>query len=645
MASRELLRFGDFDFDPASGELWRSGERVHLQDHPCQVLELLLTHAGEVVTREAMKACLWPNRTFIDTDVGLNTAMRKLRAALGDDSETPRYVETLPRRGYRLLVPVVRIAEPMGGASAMIGTADAGGERASPRWRRRVAWLALAGMVAVAMAALVGLGPDRRPRASAVPRTIAVLPLANLSNDPSQQYFADGMTDALITELARQDGLRVLSRTTMLGYRSPDRPLAKIARELDADVLVEGSVLRQGNRVRITAQLVDARDTHLWAESYEGDLRDILGLQQRIAGRIAREVVAEVAPSRAPPPPKPVDPAAYDAYLHGRHFWNKLTDESLATAIGHYQRAIALDPEFAPAYVGLADAYLAMANFGGEPHHRVVPLARKAVMRALEIDDGLSDAHSTLGQIHATYDWDWTAAEQRLRRALALDPGNALAHQRYSLLLLATGRRREALAEIRQAAALAPLSPFVQGGLCRHYVFVDRLDEAIAACRHTLELDPLFWPASSFLRTAYARKRMDREWAREWERAALLRGDAERAREVRRIFDTQGGEGLLRFQRAQSIEQCRAGAMPPAYCIETHVAANDLDAAFAAIEQALEQRDAYLLVVDVDSVYAPLRADPRYADFRRRLGLPDAPVASQATSGQAQRAQAARQAP
>lgn len=609
MSGIRRVRFGEFELDPASGELWRAGRRVRLQQHPFRVLEQLTARPGELVTREQLTAALWPATTYTDTDVGLNTAIRKLRAALDDDSDAPRYIETVPRRGYRLLVPVEMVCVP----------------RPAGRWGLAQS------TAAAAIAMLIVLGTTLAWRAwrldddGAGARTVAVLPFENLSNDPSQQYFVDGMTDALTTELVRYPSLRVISRTTMLHYRAPTRPLTQIARQLDADALIEGTVMRAGDRVRVTVQLVSAEDRHLWAQSYESELEDVLSLQRTISDAIARQVAGRLSPPR---PGRrgdgPIHVEAYDQYLQGRYFQRKLTADSLDRAVRHFQQSIALDPRFAPAHAGLADTYASLANYGFEPANVMMPRARAAAERALELDEALAGAHSALGHIRALYDWDWQGAETALRRALELDPDDALTHARLGTVLLVTGRAEEALSEQRKAVGLEPFSAFIAGFLCRHHAFLGEFDEAMAACRHALELDALFWPASNFLGEAYRRSGRHEQWAQEWQRRAVARGDAELARRIADEYATGGGPGLVRFELERSLELCRAGDMAAVYCAATHAAAGDLDAAFASLDQAFSERSGYLVVLDVSPEFAPLRANPRYPAYRARLRLPPA---------------------
>jgi TolB-like protein/DNA-binding winged helix-turn-helix (wHTH) protein len=620
-ARQDKVRFGEFELDLSTGELRRDGQRVPLQDLPFRVLAQLVTHPGEVVSREALIAQLWPGQTFIDTDVGLNTAVRKLRAVLGDDSDAPRYIETLPRRGYRLLVPVTVAAEPDAIAAEPV---EAASTALAARPSRRL-WLAAAVVIIAAVAVLAGLGLRQRAHTTAGPRTIAVLPLANLSHDPAQQYFADGMTDALITELARERRLRVISRTTMQRYGATTSPLKDIARELDADVMVEGAVLRSGDRVRITAQLIDADDTHLWAQSYEGDLRDVLNLQRKIAVEIAHQVVAEIAGSPGnPSPAAQVNPAAYDAYIRGRFYFNRFRDADFDKAAAEFERAIAIDPGYAAAHAALADTYAALGERGMQPMKEAMPKARAAARRALQLDPTLASAHSAMGLIHHSFDWNWEAAESEFRQALELDPRDADAHLRYAWMLAVVRRPQEAMAHVRTAIEIDPLSPYAYTMRCEIQKDANQLDAAIASCRHAIELDDTFLPAALSLSDVYRAKGMYKEWAQEWQRNVLVRGDWQQARLVATVFAKEGGPGLERLSARLVGEQCTKGEgyMPGEFCAAHYANEGDFDTAFRELERAFEHHSPYLADIDSEPRAAALRADPRYAAFRKRLNLP-----------------------
>ncbi|MET0232286.1 MAG: winged helix-turn-helix domain-containing protein, partial [Rhodanobacteraceae bacterium] len=393
--SPRRLRFAVFEADLALGELTRLGRRVRLQEQPFRVLAMLLQNPGALVTRETLRRELWP-QAIVDFDHGVNKAISKIRDALGDSPENPRFVETIPGRGYRFLADVKPIEAP-----AAAPEADA--PVAAPAGARRMRTILAVGLVALAIAIAVafGLQTPRNVPATSGTQSLAVLPFENLTHDPAQEYFADGMTDELITSLGQIRALHVISRTSAMSYKGAHRKLADIARELGVDSIVEGSVLRAGNRVRITAQLIRLpADDHIWAHSYEGDLGDTIALQRDVAQAIVQQVGASLTlpEQKALSAARHVDPDALEAYLKGRYFFNRRTREGLDKAIEAFDRAIAIDPGYAAAYSGLADTY---ALAGDWEYAMLAPAdafgrSREAAMKALALDDTLADAYTSL---------------------------------------------------------------------------------------------------------------------------------------------------------------------------------------------------------------------------------------------------------
>jgi len=494
---QRILCFGSFEVDTVSGELRRQGLRIKLQDQPFRLLVLLLERAGDVVTREEVREKLWPADTYVDFDHSLNTAVRKLREALGDSAEGPRYVETLARRGYRFIAHV----EPRRTAQVASANADVApvlpdsAERPSSSGRRLRTF---AIVVVICAAALVAywVVPRRGPTTLSGRRlTLAVLPFDNLSGDADQEYLSDGLTEEMITQLARlePDRLKVLARSSTWKYKRADRDIGQLRRELGADFVLEGSLRRAGERVRVTAQLVRGDDqSHVWAETYERDFRDVLILQSEVAEAVSRTIAVTLTPdakarlARA----RPVRSEAYQDYLRGRFFWNRRTEAALRQALGYFQKAIAADPGYAPAYSGLADSYSllgASSIVGGLPPRQAMPEAKAAALKALQIDGTLSEAHTSLATIHLLYDWDLAACDREFRRALELDPNYTLAHHLYSHCLLALGRTAESLAESKRALELEPLHLVVGGHLGWHYLYARQYDQAIEQFRKTLE--------------------------------------------------------------------------------------------------------------------------------------------------------------
>src|SRR5580692_11811381 len=415
------LRFDSFELDLRTEELRKHGVRLRLQGQPLQVLAALLKRAGDVVTREELRAQIWTTDTFVDFDHSLHNSIARLREVLGDSAERPRYIETLPRRGYRFIAPVDTVDVPAPSPAA--GSAPPAALSGHARLTKSHALLLTTAFAILCVSIVLWLARTGGAPINAAPRlnSIAVLPLENLSGDPSQEFFADGMTDQLITDLAKVGSLRVISRTSVMQYKGTRKGLPEIARELKVDAIVEGSVIRSGQRVRVTAQLVQARtDQHLWAETYDRDLGDILKLQGEVADAIAQQVRAQLAPTQQSQlrSAHAVNPAAYDAYLKGRlYFVNEFTKpDSLRKAQRYFEESIQTDPNFGLAYAGLADTYAYLAFAGALPKDQAYRSAKEALAKALELDDTIGEAHDTLGVLSSDFDWDWGAADREFNR-------------------------------------------------------------------------------------------------------------------------------------------------------------------------------------------------------------------------------------
>ena len=532
------LGFGVFEVDLRAGHLTKRGLHLRLQEQPFQVLAMLLEKPGELVTREELRSKLWPS-TVVDFDHGLNKAISKIREALGDSVESPRFVETVARRGYRFLADV-----------AVIDTADGQREAAADDLARPkdpafvdlthagalpkrslgpYAWRLLGFIFALVLTASLSWIFYFRNQSSPKILSLAVLPLENLSGDASQDYFADGMTDELIIHLAQISALRVVSRTSVMTYKGVRKPLAQIASELNVDAVVEGSVLRSGERVRITAQLIRVpADKHVWAQSYEGDIRDTLALQNKVARAIVEQIrvtlnrYEQAALEHA----KAVHPEAFQAYLAGRYFWNKRTGDGLKKAIDYFNQAIEKDPNYAQALAGLADAYALSGDweYGILSPEDAFPKAKAAATKALALDDNLAEAHTSLAFVLDLYDWDWESAEQEYKRAIALNPGYATAHHWYAWHLIVMGRNSEALAELRKAESLDPLSPIISADLADALCVAHLYDKSVQQSRKTLEMHPYFAVAHYELGQAFAQKHMYTEAIGELRRAIELSG-------------------------------------------------------------------------------------------------------------------------
>jgi TolB-like protein/DNA-binding winged helix-turn-helix (wHTH) protein len=460
--SARSYRFDTFTLDVRTGELTHAGMRTPLREQPLQLLLALLEQPGELVTREALVNRLWPAGTFVDFDRGLNKAVNHLREALGDSAEKPRFIETFPRKGYRFIAAVTRNDEAL----------EASPPESAPRRTRLRARVIAAGAAIACLGILVGanVGGIRdwaaaRWRSTPQISALAVIPLENLSRDTEQEYFADGITDALITNLAKVSNVRVTSRTSIIRYKGTKKSIRDIGRELNVDAVVEGTVTRSGNRIRITAQLIQvSTDMHLWAEAYERDVSEILAVQNEVATDIARRVSTMVRPLDQA---QRVNPEAYGSYLKGRYFFNQYTNLGWQQSIDSFNRAIESDPSFAPAYSGLADAYIVAGAYGAIRGPEALARGKAAAAHALELDDKLASAHYALATAYAWYDWDWENAEKEFHRALELDPNDALGRNWHGGYLSLRGRHDEAVDEHERARELDPFSLIINANLAR----------------------------------------------------------------------------------------------------------------------------------------------------------------------------------
>lgn len=619
MRSPAILRFGAFEVDLHAGELRKQGKRIKVQDQPFQVLAALLQRPNDVVTREELRKRIWPEDTFVDFDNSLNTAINKLREALGDSADNPRFVETLPRRGYRFLLPVVG-GHP--GTSAF---------RAA-RWMIVPSVTALAVVAASIAIGLLWRGHLLRWGRPPHIESLAVLPLLNLSGDPQQEYFADGMTDELTTTISRISELRVTSRTSAMEFKGTKKTVAEIAKELNVDALVEGSVTRSGNRVRVTAQLIEARaDSHLWANDYERDLRDVLTLQDEVARDIANEIRVKLTPEERTrlAAAHPIDPETNEAYLKGRYYWAKNSVDGMRKGIEYFQQAIEKDPRNAQAYAGLAGCYNDLA--GGMAYlspQENFPKAKAAATKALEIDDTLAEAHAALGWVRLEFDWDWASAEREFRRAIEFDPSSAVAHRRYSTYLVTAGRFNEALAEGRQAQELDPLSQHVVGFLGYTALAAGRYDEAISQFKKAIEFDPGVPWVHAMLAWTYARKGMYGEAIAEHKRMGpqaymvsvenqviasglgwvyALAGKRKEATRILEEFNELPAQTYVDFYQVGVI----------------YAGLGDKDRAFRELDKAYAERSVSIVYIKADPFWdQSFRSDARYASLLQRMGLP-----------------------
>ncbi|HEX5412840.1 MAG TPA: winged helix-turn-helix domain-containing protein [Terriglobia bacterium] len=612
------VRFGTFEADLRSGELRRDGLKVKIQELPFQVLVLLLERRGEVVTREDLRSRLWPADTFVDFEQGLNKAINKLREALDDDANNPRFVETLTRRGYRFIAPV-----------------EAGtGSRKYRSSAARVIVVSSAMIVAIvgALVALnvAGLRNHLSGRATGSPKihTIAVLPVANLSGDPEQEYFADGMTDELIMELSKISTLQVIGRTSVMVYKGSKRPIREIARELNVDSVIEASALRSGDRVRINSRLVyGSTERVLWEQTFERNLGDILDLSSAVAREVADRIQVTLTRDEQQrlASARPVNPQAYDAYLRGRYLWNKRTGQDMRKGIEYFQQAVKIDPNYAPAYAGIADSYDLLAFFGPLPAATAYAKAKEAALKAVALDDSLAESHASLAQVLFHYDWDWPTAEKEYRLAIALNPNYATAHHWYAAFLSLMGRHDQGLAEMKKAQRLDPLSRIINTEVGSTLFYAGKTDLAIKQLQSTRELYPDFWYIRSWLGKAYLAKGLQREGLQELESAVKLSGgNGSTLAELAYGYAVSGKPAKARQILATLEKKAKRNYVSPYDFAVVYTGLGDKDLAVMHLEKAFQERYIAMHYLNVDRhwLFRSLSSDPRFQSILRRMNFP-----------------------
>jgi TolB-like protein/DNA-binding winged helix-turn-helix (wHTH) protein/Flp pilus assembly protein TadD len=628
--------FGVFELDLRAGELRKRGLRVRLQQQPFQVLAMLLEHPGQVVGREELQKKLWPADTFVDFDHGLNKAINKIREALGDSAESPRFVETVARRGYRFLADV-RVADAASVRRPELETQPY--PAAEARDRQDLAgtlamlthllpsrvWKISTFVLVALLASLAAWTLHTGNRPSPVIRSLAVLPLESLSSDASQDYFADGMTDELISDLGQISALRVISRTSMMAYKHTRKSLPQIARELNVDAVVEGTVLRSGDQIRITAQLIEgAADRHVWSQSYQGGLRDTLALQNDVARAIADQIRINVNPHEqaALSNVTIVNPVAYESYLKGRYFWNKRTADGLKVALAYFNEAIDEDSKYARAYAGLADTYALLGDwqYAVMTPKDALPRAKAAAIKALELDNALGEAHNSLAFCLDGFDWDFDSAGKEFRRAIELNPGYATAHHWYAWHLALLRRYDEAIVEMRKAENVDPLSLVINADLAELLALAHFYDESIRQSRKTIKMDPNFGLAHNHLGQAYLQNHLNDEAVAELQEAVKLSGGSPTC--IANLARAYGASGK-RGEAANLLSDLKKRSSPDhSYASEIAViygSLGDTDQAMSWLEKGYEERfnPGVLLRPGFDS----LRGDRRFQELERRVGL------------------------
>lgn len=654
MAGREprVVRFGNFELDQRTGELRKHGLKIKLQKKPLQVLNLLLERHGAVVSREELQRSLWPDGVFVDFDHSLNTAIKKLRDALGDTATASRYIATIDRLGYRFAVPVIEVAavsgtSPYGAAAAPAPapesegrtfasdappiTADMSSAITSAHWRP---WARI-GLVLVLLIVGLTLAFLRsrwraRPSSDSERTMLAVLPFENLTGDSSQDYFSDGLTEEMISQLGQLDPqhLGVIARTSVMHYKKTQQPLDQIGRELGVNYVLEGSVRRDSANVRISAQLIQLKDqTHLWARQYDRQISSLLALQTEIAQEVADEIQLTLGEKTRPATtsasaslsPQAVE--AYDLYLRGRYFWNKRTKDGLEQAAESFRQAIAKDPAYAPAYAGLADTYAIMNSYGYGAPISLMPQARAAALKALQLDDKLAESHTSLALVTENYDYDWQTAEKEFHRAIELNPNYATAHHWYAECLMWLGRFDEALAESERARQLDPLSLIIAADRGAILYYEHKYDLAIEQLRAVLAIDPHFSRAN-VIYTIYLRQGRFSE--------ALANSDKDLSHcaadpwvcgwlVYAYALSDQLAQAQPYMRELERLDRTRPIRPEPLVC--AHIALGHTEEALRYLEKEYSERNNYLTGLKVDPIYDPLRSDPRFQELLRKVGL------------------------
>jgi TolB-like protein/DNA-binding winged helix-turn-helix (wHTH) protein/Tfp pilus assembly protein PilF len=626
----QRVRFGEFELDAKAGELWKGARRIRLQDKPLRLLVALIEQRGDIVTREELRERLWPGNVVVEFDNGLNNAVNKLRAALDDSAEDPRYIETVGRRGYRFVAdlpapgeqraaPEPRTPEATEPATEepLAPAPRLPASEAAPHGSRRPRALLVAATAVLLLVVATGWWLERRSPDVPEIHSLAVLPLENLSGDSEQEYFSDGMTDALIAQLAGVRSLRIISRQSVMRYKRSLEPMPSIGRELKVDAVIEGTVLRSADRVRVTVQLIHAAsDRHLWSDQYERPLGDVLELQAEIARSVAREVQAVVTPQETArlAAAQPIDPEAYDLYLRGRYFWSLRTEDSLRRSLDYLRRALEIEPSFARAHAGLAEAYGPLGYNGWMSPLEATPQMKASALRALELDPDLVEGLTALGACAAFHEWNWAEGEKHFRRALEVSSNYSTAHGWYGQLLENLGRQQENLEARRRAFELDPLWIGTGIALGRALAMSGRPEEGIAQITRTLELDPNHAVGLSWLGTIY-----------------VTTGRYDEAIEAFRRGGDDGGLGhalAVAGRREEALEALarleqreRERYVAPLGFALVHVGLGDHEAALAALERGYALRDPGMSGLAVDARFAPLESDARFRALLERMGV------------------------
>ncbi len=622
-------KFGVFEVNLRAHELRKHGVRVRLSGQPFAILEMLLESPGEIVTREQMRAKLWNTDTFVDFEHSLNSAIKKLRAALGDSPDNSRYVETIPRLGYRFIAPVEELAKdsPHSPAAEAAGDSSQSTAEGIGAWARIWPWVLGASLVAVAALAISwrSIRNAVPPRVSQGRVMIAVLPFQNLTGDSGQDYFSEGLTEEMIAQLRRlnPDRLGVIASSSVARFQRGGAGLDKIQKELGVEYVVEGTVRRDADRVRVTTQLVQSKDqSTVWSREYDRSLSNLLVLQSEIAQQLSGELLSTFEPRKHLATPAALSPEAYqayDLYLKGRYFWNKRTPQGFDRALECFQQSVAKDPAYARSYAGLADTYALMGSYSIVPVDSIKVKALEAARRATRLDDNLAEGHTSLAVIAQNYDWDWQTAEKEYRRAIELDPNYATAHHWYAEELSLVGRFDEALAEIERARQLDPMSLIIAADRGVILYYARRNDQAIEQLKAVLDMEPGFGRAR-MLENAYIEKQMFAEAfadSKAWERA----GDSAWRIAIRGFLYGTTNHKEKAMESLRDLRKQYPDFAALAFLSSfPYLGINDKENALQCLERSLANHSISTSVA-VEPMFDPLRDQPRFQAILTKMNF------------------------
>ena len=627
--------FGDFTIDLDRGCLVRAGEEVKLRPKVYQALKYLIENNNRLVSKEELIKAIWP-ASFV-TDDSLVQCLVEVRRALGDEAQ--RCIKTVPRRGYMFVAEVNPVSLPAfdetgagEGATATPAGADVAGDFAHPQQPAvepaalivsKTNYTALALGITILVFVNVGLYfffRDKRPEDDAI-HSIAVMPLVNASGDPNLEYLSDGITENIINSLSRLPRLKVMARATVFRYKGQEADPIKVGHDLKVGAMLTGRVVQQGNNLTVNVDLMNVADgTQLWGEKYDRKLSDIFAVQEEIARQISDKLRLKLTGEEQQQLSKRYteNAEAYRAFLLGRFFWERRTEDGMKKGIQHFQQAIDSDPSYALAYVGLADCYLILYDYGFLSPQESAPKARAAATKALEIDDTLAEAHASLAYFKFSYEWDWPGAEAEFRRAIELSPNYATAHHWYGYYLAVRGRFDESLAEMRRGEEIDPLSLIIKTNIGRLLFWERKYDLAIAQFKSVLEIDPNFASAREKLAEAYEAKQMYPEAIAEYQKWAALVGDGELAAQLGPAYAASGYKGAI-TKWIEHLGQTREQDYTQRAML--HAAVGDKEQAFLWLGKAYEARSTWLYQLRVAPVFDGLRSDARFADLQKRIGL------------------------